>query len=86
LQWSETLEEAKAIIEDWRREYTESGLIPLSTTCDQTEFVRPAAFQALYRFKGKLKTSFRDRPGNQASKEVRLPAGEMPQRWTEARR
>jgi len=42
LHWFETLEEAKAIIEDWRRDYNESR--PHSTLNDLSpaEFVRQA--------------------------------------------
>ncbi|WP_371128753.1 transposase [Nitrosospira sp. Nl5] len=47
LHWLETLEEAKVIIDDWRRDYNESR--PHTTLNDpsSTEFVRPSAFQAL---------------------------------------
>jgi putative transposase len=49
LHWFETLEEAKAIIEDWRRDYNESR--PHSTLNDLSpaEFVHRAGLSSLAR-------------------------------------
>ena len=53
LRWFETLEEAKATIEDWRRNYNEAtrvDLTRLSTTWRQLNLYAGRAFQALSRF------------------------------------
>jgi putative transposase len=49
LHWFETLEEAKAIIEDWRRDYNESR--PHSTLNDLSpaEFAHRAGLSSLAR-------------------------------------